>query len=148
MATNKYHILKEYKTNLMNIIDLLGTKATSNIELNNLGKYLFNKRFIGVYPSNKIPILKNNEMCIINTDDKNGVHWCCLYKYNNNIYFYDSFARSYKTLSPFWKNKKWISTNINGRDQSINTSDEMCGQISMAYLTVFDKYKTRIINII
>ena len=139
MKTNKYMILKEFENNLIHIVDLLGTKATDNIELYKLGKYIFDKRFIGVFASNEIPNLKNNEMCIINTDDKKGVHWCCLYKYENNIYFYDSFARSDKLLSKFWKNKKWIIANVNGRDQSINYTDEMCGQISMAYLTVFDK---------
>ena len=33
MKTNKYMILKEFENNLIHIVDLLGTKATDNIEL-------------------------------------------------------------------------------------------------------------------
>ena len=41
---SKYQILKEYETNLMNIIDILGDGSTDNIELNKFGEYLFNKK--------------------------------------------------------------------------------------------------------
>ena len=75
---NKYKILKEYELNLTNLMDLLGNGSTDNIELNKIGKYLFGDLFIGVYSANKMPTLKNDQMCIINTDDKKGVHWIAL----------------------------------------------------------------------
>ena len=85
-------------------------------------------------------------MCIINTDDKKGIHWIACYKYNNKTYVYDSFDRDVKTLSKHWKNKhNWINANKD-RDQSYDESN--CGQRSMAFLTSFNKYKTKVINII
>ena len=143
---SKYHILKEYETNLMNINDILGNGSTDNIQLYKIGKLLFDKRFIGVFPSNKIGILKNNEMCILNTDDKKGVHWCACYKYKNKHFIYDSFNRNVKNLSKHWKHKSsFINSNID-RDQSYEESD--CGQRSIAWLISFDKYKEKIINLI
>ena len=145
--TDKYKILKEFENNLMLLTDLLGSKSTDNEQLLIVGRALFDKKFKGVYSSDQIPKLKNNEMCIVNTDDSSGsgVHWISLYRYKNKTYFYDSFSRSKNELSKFWKNKTWIEANI-GRDQSYDT--EICGAISMAWLISFDKYKTKVINII
>ena len=126
----KYQILKEYELNLMNINDIIGNGSTDNIQLNKLGKFLFGKCFLGVYPSNKIPILKNNEMCILNTDDKKGIHWCACYKYKNKHFIYDSFNRNVKNLSKYWKHKNTFINANKDRDQSYEESD--CGQRSMA----------------
>ena len=68
---NKYKIVKEYEINLMHIIDLLGDGETNNLQLNKLDKHLFGDRFIGVFTTYKIMKLKNNEMCIVNTDPSN-----------------------------------------------------------------------------
>lgn len=143
---NKYKILKEYEQNLMYLQDVLGSGTTNNIELSNLCSYLFGDNFKGVYPSNKEMRLKNNEICIINTDDKQGVHWIACYKYKNKTYVYDSFDRDVKTLSKYWKNKhNWINANSD-RDQSYNEFN--CGQKSIAWLISFQKYKTKIIHVI
>ena len=53
----------------MKIKDILGRRSTTDTQLNKLGKHIFGKLFIGVFPSDKVPKLKVNEMCIINTDD-------------------------------------------------------------------------------
>ena len=66
---------KEYNENLMLLLDIPGNGSTDNIELEKNGKYLFGDLFKGVYASDQMPTLKNNQMCIINTDDKQGVHW-------------------------------------------------------------------------
>jgi hypothetical protein len=143
---SKYRILKEYKQNLTYLQDVLGSGTTNNIELNNVGSYLFGDAFKGVYASDEEFVLKKNEMCIINTDDKKGIHWIACYKYNNKTYVYDSFDRDVKTLSKYWKNKhNWINANKD-RDQSYDESN--CGQRSMAFLISFNKYKTKVINII
>ena len=135
--SEKYKILKEFESNLILIMDILGSKSTDNIQLLSLGKALFDKKFKGIYSSDTIPNLKNNEMCIVNTDDssKNGTHWCSLYKYKNKTYFYDSFDREAKSLSKFWKDKNWINANTD-RDQSY--SSETCGQVSMCWLISFE----------
>ena len=143
---NKYNILKEFETNRMLLEDILGSDATDNIELTKVGMYLFGDRFKGAYPSDKMPVLKNNEMCIINTDNKKGEHWVACYRYNNKTYTYDSFDRDVKELSKYWKNKNnWVNANKD-RDQSFSSS--ICGVLSLGWLISFDKYKTKVIDII
>ena len=131
-------------------MDILGSNSTDNIQLQNIGAYLFNsgkkKPFIGVFASDKMPVLKNNEMCIINTDNKAGIHWISCYKYKNKTYVYDSFDRDVKSLSQYWKNKhNWVNANKD-RDQSYSSSS--CGPYSMAWLMSFNTHKTKINNII
>ena len=143
---NKYIIFKEYETNLTYLMDILGSSTTDNITLNKIGKYLLGNLFIGVFPSDEMPVLKENEMCIINTDNKKGVHWVACYKYRNMIYCYDSFDRNVKTLSQFWsKNKNWVNANKD-RDQSY--TEENCGSRCVAWLISINKHKTKVINII
>ena len=147
---SKYKILKEYENNLTLLMDILGPSSTDNIELNKIGKLLFDNAFVGVFSSNTMPILKNNEMCIVNTDPdyKSGIHWCACYKYNNKTYVYDSYDRNVKSLSKYWKHKhNWINANAD-RDQSYN-GESNCGQRSMAWLISAQLYKPyKIINII
>ena len=145
---NKYIIFKEYETNLTYLMDILGSSTTDNITLNKIGKYLFGNLFIGVVPSDEMPVLKENEMCIINTDNKKGEHWIACYCYKNKTYVYDSYDRDVKSLSKYWKNKhNWINANTD-RDQSYN-GESNCGQRSVAWQISAHKYTpTRIINII
>jgi len=148
---DKFKILKEYTNNLVALQDVLGNESTDNTQLQSIGMFLFNstqnKPFIGVFSSDKMPILKNNQMCIVNTDDKKGVHWIACYKYKNKTYVYDSFDRDVKSLSKYWKKKhSWINAN-NDRDQSYTESD--CGQRSIAWLiSAHNHTPKKIINII
>jgi len=110
-------------------------KTTTNIQLEKIMKNLIkNNNFIGVYMADEIPIMKNNDCLIMNTDPykKSGVHWCSLIKKNNQIFFYDSFNRDYKKLSKFWVNKNWLLINHKMPEESIYSSD--CGQLSCAFL--------------
>ena len=143
--SSRHQILKEYSINLMNIMNLLGSGVTDNSQLDILGNCLFSTRYKGTFPSNETPKLNNSEMCIINTDDKKGVHWCALYKYKNKNYFYDSYNRNFKSFKN-WKNKNWINANKDV-DQAYN-GESNCGQRSICSLISFDKHKDKIINII
>ena len=145
---NSYKILKEYENNLELLEDILGNESTTDIELLKIGTLLFIDRFVGVFPSDKMKRLKNNQMCIINTDDSkhSGTHWLACYRYKNKTWVYDSFDRDVKGFSKFFKMKyNWISANTH-REQSYNENN--CGVRSLAWLIAFDKYKTKIINII
>ena len=144
---SKYEILKCYEPTLRRVEDIIGVRSTSNLIINKLC-FEFIPGFVGTFPSVLIPRMKNNECCIVNTDShtKPGTHWCCLFKYQDKFYFYDSFARDYKKLSPFWYNKRWINTNKPCVDQSINEFD--CGPRSVAWLFTFQKYKLKCINIL
>ena len=148
---SKYRILKEYENNLTVLMDILGKGSTDNLQLQSIGMYIFNsasnKPFVGVYSSDKMPALKNNEMCIINTDDKAGVHWIACYRYKNKTYCYDSFDRDVRSLSEHWKKKhNWVNANSD-RDQSY--TEENCGQRSICFLISASKHKpNKIKNII
>ena len=87
---DKFKILKEYKNNIVALQDVLGNESTDNTQLQSIGMFLFNstqkKPFIGVFQSDKTPLLNNNQMCIINTDNQSGVHWCACYKHKNKTY--------------------------------------------------------------
>ena len=39
--TDKYKILKEFENNLVLLMDILGSNSTDNIQLQNIGAYLF-----------------------------------------------------------------------------------------------------------
>ena len=64
---SKHTGLKYYMDTLRNIEDLMDLIETSNYQLDIFKSII--PGFIGCYPSNKIPRMKNNEYCIINTDD-------------------------------------------------------------------------------
>ena len=141
---SKYTVLKYYMDTLRNIEDLMDIRETSNYQLDIFKSII--PGFVGCYPSNKIPRMKNNESCIINTDDdkKSGEHWTALIKYQNKFYFYDSFGRSYKTLSKCWINKKWNDAHDDGQ----STSESSCGQHCIAFIYTFQKFHLKCLNIL
>ena len=126
----KYEILKLFDNTLMQIEDLLGDKTTNNLQLFILGKMLFGDRFVNVFCSDDNITLKNNEMCVINTDPHNkpGLHWLALYKYRNVYYVFDSFGRDVKTLSKYFRYKKWFNIEFN-RIESYKSSS--CGELCL-----------------
>ena len=83
----------------------------SNIVINNLLKD--EKYFIGCYSKDNIPLIKNNESIIINTQNSysNKVgHWIALTRNNKNIFVFDSFGFSYipKEINNIYKDFKII----------------------------------------
>ena len=91
--------------------------------------------------------MKNNEYCIINNKSSklHGEHWLALIKYNDKNYIWDSFARNYKTLSPYIKNKNWINASVK-QFESNNGKD--CGQLSLSFIVSFDKFKIKCLGIL
>ena len=130
-------------------MDILGSGSTNNEDLEKIGTYLFGSLFKGVYASDQMPFLKNNEMCIVNTDDSkgSGVHWIACYKYRNRTYVYDSFDRDVKSLSEHWKKKhNWINANSD-REQSY--SEENCGSRAISWqISAHKNTQIKIIKII
>ena len=152
MEDRKYSILNEFEHNTMLLQDLLGNGPTDNEQLLEIGTYLFDDDFIGVYTADNFPKdINNDNMFIMNTlasnEKKNG-HWCAfaISKDDGKLYCYDTFSRDPNKLSEYWKNIKMINANTSGRDQSFNSSD--CGPISMSWLISFYKWGDRVINVI
>jgi len=152
MKNLKYEILKNFDDCYVHVCDIIGDKGTTNITLNNLCKKLFGDRFVGVFCADEYIRLKDNECCIVNSDPstKSGLHWCALYKHKLNkyksvIYFFDSFGRNPSEVSKYFKNKKWVPIELN-RIESYRSSN--CGELSVTFLLIFDKYKTKCIGVI
>ena len=141
-SKNNYLILKEYNKCLTLIENMIGNTTTNNLQLEALGKHLFNNRFLGIYSANAFPkYVKNNYMFIINTDpiSKPGQHWIACYKFNNKFYMYDTFNRNIKDLSKYWKHKTNIVSANKDIDQSI--VEENCGQRAICWLILADKFQ-------
>ena len=68
-----------------------------------------------------------------------------LVKYGDKKYIWDSFNRNYKTLSPYFKNKNWINANVKPFESN---DGKDCGQLSMAFLMTFNKFKLKCLNIL
>ena len=118
------------------------TSVTNTSELNKIGNKLI-KGYKGTYPSNvdtDLILLKNGDSCILNTKTSNesGEHWIALKFYDNNIYFFDTYDRDYKTLSPLWKKNKWKQIRFKKSLEADLDTD--CGQRCIAFLMLCNKY--------
>ena len=144
---DKYTILRTYETVLMQIEDILSDKTTNNIQLLRLGRHIFGDRFVNVFSADDNIKLHNGQFCIVNTDshEQSGSHWLSVYKYRDKYYVFDSFGRDVHKLSKYFKHKQWINVEFN-RIESYKQNN--CGQLSLAWLIMFDKYKTKCIGVI
>ena len=146
---SNYRILKFYEQTLMKIEDIIGSGITNNILLDKLGYATFGNDYLGTNTSDNFPkYIKNNQCFILNTDSskKPGTHWVGFYKINDKLYYYDSFRRSKKELSKFWKNKRMYNANKTDRDQSYNETD--CGSRSFAFLVLMRRFGERAIDVV
>ena len=85
MAKQKAEKLYDYYLN--EIEKKMGNKETETSELTKMGRQLFGKKYIGTFPSDAIPKLKQDQYVIINNDDssQSGEHWLLAIKTRNNI---------------------------------------------------------------
>ena len=123
------------------IIPIVGNKTTYMTDLLKTGKEIFGDKFIGVFPSDRIPQMYNNQMCILNLDKSNepGSHWISIYSYNNKLIVYDSFGRKsskiIKSLSGF--NKNIIDTEYDAEQKPHETN---CGARSLTALCLMNTH--------
>jgi hypothetical protein len=109
--------------------------------LRNAAKKYRLRKFIGVFPSDYPIKLREGHKCILNTmpSGSSGEHWVALCKYKGSVYIFDSYDRDYKTLSPFWINKKWKQPHIGKTLEAKKDND--CGQRCISFLLLVDMYK-------
>lgn len=107
-------------------------------QLDKIGKRLFGDKYVGTYPSDKVPTLQQNQYCIANLDSSggNGSHWIALCKDDKNIQLvYDSFGRETKKIIKLKdKNKQ------SERDAEQDILENNCGARSLAFIYVFDRF--------
>lgn len=97
-------------------------------------KYL--STFKGVYASDEIPILKDSECAIINTDDSKGIgeHWTAIYRCGGDVYLYDSFGRNHVQILPsLIKSNNGVVYDAEYDAEQIETENN-CGQRCIAWL--------------
>jgi hypothetical protein len=132
---------KIYKDIYAIIVEEFGNKETTNIQLENIGKAMFGDKFVGVYPSDKIPKMNTGEYSIINLDKSNmpGSHWVSIVKTAaDTTYIYDSFGReTYKILPNLIQSGNGV---VKETERDVEQEDWMedCGQRSLAALFVYD----------
>jgi hypothetical protein len=123
------------------IINSIGNKETTDVQLNALGRDLFGSKYLGTYPQDKAPIGKTG-MMIVNTDisSGSGIHWVAVYSTVKTIYVFDSYARpSSKLLKVLFRDAKTRKINIIDSDRSDSEQRDntaICGQLSIAWLCV------------
>lgn len=137
----KHKAEKLYHNVLKTMEKLVGNKTTYDIDLKKTGKKLFGKRFVGVFPSDKIPKLKKNHMIIANLDTsiEPGSHWVGIVKDKKNItWVYDSYGRNIHKILP--KLSGMVKLKSTERDIEQKVEEDNCGARSLAFLYVFDKH--------
>ena len=118
----------------------LGSKATYDTDLLRIGKKEFGSKFQGVYAVDDQFLVKNNKFYIINTDTKSGPgeHWVAVYLTAKNLYFYDSFSRSAKKITPLlvkrFQHRHIISSDQ--KDQEQRGLSEVCGVLCLSWIKV------------
>lgn len=136
----------------------LNKKGTTNsTELDNLGKKIFGKQWIGFFSADNVPT--KNEFCeakysIINLDDSSqgGSHFIAVVCSKGVVYVYDSFGRKTSQLpmgngqiSPlpvFIKKAK-----MSNPSQDQKNSENNCGQRSFGFLLAFSQFGERALEI-
>ena len=132
-----------YKKNLIFIYSVVGhNQSTNSIVLDTFGKHFFGKPFIGVFPKDKTPKLKMNQMAILNLDnsDEAGSHWVAICRDPKGTLFYDSFGRHFNTVG--FDKKNWTNADLKDREQLskiLNDTIEQadCGQRCLAFMKTY-----------
>lgn len=99
-----------------------------------IGKKLFGDDFVGVFPADEQPTLKNGQMCIMNLDRKGlpGSHWIALGQDKDTTLIYDSFGRPSKDIY-----KTRGKTKDTEYDAEQDEAEDNCGARSLAWCYVF-----------
>jgi len=111
---------------------------TSQLQKFAMADELLTKRFIGVFPADKLPRKsKKNTALIANTDPSNetGEHWVCFFVDDRHICtYFDSYGNKPKPqFQKFIKSAKDLTTNNQRLQSSFSTC---CGQYCLMYLSL------------
>lgn len=71
----------------------------SSLEINRIGKVILGKKFLGVYPLDKIPYMHEGGL-VVNTQTSTlaGEHWIAIYNSKNQIKVFDPFGFYYPSI--------------------------------------------------
>lgn len=117
----------------------------TNKQLEKLAKKLLGKQFLGVYPADSRPRIKNilNNSLIFNLSKHNepGTHYVSVLFKQNNIFFFDSFGKKLtnKIILTFLKSFKLPIFYHNRKIQSVDSN--FCSFFSLSFLYALQKKK-------
>jgi hypothetical protein len=117
----------------------------TNLQVEKIGKKLIGDSFLGVYPSDSIPSIKNinNNSIIFNlsTHSEPGSHYVAVLFNKNKIYYFDSYGK--KLSNKHIKNNlKQYKLPIFYHTRTIQDNNSIfCGLFTLAYLRAIQKLK-------
>ena len=130
-----------FKRALREVERILGSDQTDSHELHDVGVFLFEDKFKGVFASDEIHLSRTGEgYYIVNLDTsrQQGSHWVALAVRGPVCYYFDSFARTNRSTLRLNDPHHII---VQERNPCIvqGRREENCGQRSLAWLMVFDQ---------
>ncbi len=139
MDKEKYESI--YNKILIQITKNHGKGETYGNFLKKVGQQMFGNKFVGVYPSNRIPKLKSKSYCIVNLDKSHhkGSHWVGMIKDKSVVYVYDSFGRKTYKILPNLK-KQFNNIQDTEYDAEQKESEHNCGQRCLAFIYIYDNF--------
>ena len=159
VGDQKKNIEKIYDHILYNVVEpLIGNTTTYGSDLEKLAKSLFGVKFLGVFPSDKIPKIPKGYYAIVNLDeaDLKGSHWVAIVGDGGKVLVYDSFGRDARKLLPEYSKKiELIGTDLHGSkkhkkklkkhgvtdtDAEQAPSEKNCGARVISALIIFDRF--------
>lgn len=126
-----------FKKEKKRLIKKFGRVALTNIQIDKLCSKELGNKYKGSFAVDE-SYEKKLGMLIINTDTKygGGIHWIAIYLTPTTVYYYDSFSRSPKSLTPKlvkkFKNKNIVRVDPTDREQL--DPELICGHLSISFL--------------
>ena len=136
----KAHLLYEHALKRME--EQLGTGVTYGNDLDKIGKEFLGKKFVGVYPSDMLPLLSKKKCyAILNLDksDEPGSHWIAVkYLGQKKCLVYDSFGRKTQRIIPSLA-ERYNTVDADNDAEQLDVQDN-CGSRSLAFLVIDDLF--------
>lgn len=125
-----------YKAYLSHVETVVGKLETNDDQLNQFGRLYIGTNFLGCFPRDRIPDLKEYQSCIINEDIHTGpgIHWMALFRGLDGYLFYDSFGRPHKIIMN--NLNKWKVKDADYKDREQKLMETNCGARALAFLLV------------
>jgi hypothetical protein len=133
-SLSEKEVMKVFNHHKRKFIRILGRKATTDTQLNDVGQAYF-PQFVGAFSQDvKITPTPARQYFIINTDRKHqpGTHWCGVVKNGKTYYVYDSFGRTSSRLLPHFSKGKLVVDSDYDAEQFGKT--EICGVLCLAWI--------------
>ena len=146
----KFQILRDYDNSIIHLKNRLGVKATSNLQLDAVGRKLFGSKYLGTYSADDYPKpdqMTDGDVFISNnkTHRSLGEHWIAVGKKAGHCYAFDTFHRHLVGLSSHFAHNGWINA---GRFIEQSSKETDCGVLSIAWLILFKKYGLSVLQVI